>query len=363
MHAASGSIFHGFAGQRLARLNFNHGSRSKDDDLGRWNRTRAALERCMLLISDLQLITGLAIITSGFAQLRCGISAYHWKRVVQLTWFSSITHLCCLTFLRDFLYANRSAQLWRVPGMLALIIMLVTALGFTAHFAFNDPDAMLISRPRPHDYAICFLNHHEILSSFEINQTLPEVNSRRVIPWAFSEFKTSRDRVICSTVLLALGALNRVWRLYDAPSIIYSSLRTWLGQKLVAWLETLYSDRSSPSWGTVLVYCPILALVLGLHAVLDIFTSKFFEVWWLLVSFTWGASNLWPLRITVHESGIREWTFGQMIAILILVAPAVTLAESFLGSKSPNPSQNDYILTSATQVPNPIILNISTIAA
>lgn len=56
----------------------------------------------MLTMSDFQLITGLAILISGFTQLQTGISAYHWQRLVQLAWFSSVTHLCCLTALRDY---------------------------------------------------------------------------------------------------------------------------------------------------------------------------------------------------------------------------------------------------------------------
>lgn len=54
------------------------------------------------------------------------------------------------------------------------------------------------------------------------------------------------------------------------------------------------------------------------------------QVWWLLVSFTWGTSDLWPLKVKVHEPGSNEWTFGQMIAILVLIAPIATLAESIL---------------------------------
>lgn len=107
-------------------------------------------------MSDLQLITGLAIIVSGFAQLRCGISAYHWQRIVQLAWFSSITHLCCLTFLRDYLHQHKSAQVWRIPGMVALVVMVIAALVPTAHYAWELDDTMDLSRPLPYDHAICF---------------------------------------------------------------------------------------------------------------------------------------------------------------------------------------------------------------
>lgn len=40
--------------------------------------------QCMLMMSDLQLLTGLAIIISGFAQLRSCISTFHWQKLVHL---------------------------------------------------------------------------------------------------------------------------------------------------------------------------------------------------------------------------------------------------------------------------------------
>ncbi|OAL06288.1 hypothetical protein IQ06DRAFT_77532 [Phaeosphaeriaceae sp. SRC1lsM3a] len=47
-------------------------------------RKRLALTKCMLMMSDLQLLTGLAIIISGFAQLRSCISTFHWQKLVHL---------------------------------------------------------------------------------------------------------------------------------------------------------------------------------------------------------------------------------------------------------------------------------------
>ena len=227
----------------------------------------------MLLISDLQLITGLAIIICGFVQLRCGISAYHFQRVAQLAWFSSVTHLCCLTFLRSYLHMSKTAQYWRVPGIVILVIMLITAQAFITHFAFNDAEAMLVSRPRPQDYARCFLSHHEIL---------PDPKREELATWAELEFTTNIQRVICAAVLLGFGTLNRLWRFYDWPTAQYLLFHDWIGKKAAAQLERLFlwteSDRPSLWWPTVLVYCPVLTLALGLRVLSDILTSKAFEV-------------------------------------------------------------------------------------
>lgn len=227
----------------------------------------------MLLISDLQLITGLAIIICGIAQLKCGLSAYHWRRVVQLAWFSSVTHLCCLTFLRDYLQTNTKAQWWRIPGIVSLVGLLISAQATTIHFTFYDVDALSVSRPKPYDYAICFLDHHEI----DI-----DTQQEDFALWATYHFDTSRQRVICAVVLLAFGTLNRLWRLYDPLTIQYLRLRTWLGKGIICLLEKLFNKTKSggtlPSWRTVVFYYPVLTVALGLRVLSDILTSKAFEV-------------------------------------------------------------------------------------
>jgi hypothetical protein len=79
-------------------------------------------------MSDQQIITGIALLGSGFSQLRCGISAYHWQITIYLVWFSSFTHLATLTFLRRYLYENVPLRSWRLGLMTVLIASLVIAL-------------------------------------------------------------------------------------------------------------------------------------------------------------------------------------------------------------------------------------------
>ena len=85
-------------------------------------------------MSDLQIITGLSILISGFALLRCGLQTYHWQILVYLAWFSSLTHLSCLTLLRNYLYNHPTERLWRLLGMGLIVVMLVGAILPTASF-------------------------------------------------------------------------------------------------------------------------------------------------------------------------------------------------------------------------------------
>lgn len=297
-------------------------------------------------MSDLQLITGLAIISSGFAQLRCGISAYHWQRIVHLAWFSSITHLSCLTCLRDYFYEHRWAQLWRIPGMVTLIIMLVVALVPTAHYAWEINDMAKYTRPRPSDHAICWFNHHELVN-----------------PWDAYEFSNLRQRQSVATVLLVLGMVNRLWRLYHQPTVRFTVIRRSTSSKslhLLEWLHKVAVPAHTETWMwriipqalfRTVVYCPLLTVYLTTRLLVDVYTSMAFEVsifpsrhslhlaiceltfkvWWLPVSFTWGALALWPPFPTVNDESRRQgWTFGQTTAIFVLLSPLIGLIEGSL---------------------------------
>lgn len=88
-------------------------------------------------MSDLQIITGISILFTGFLQLRCGLSAYHWQVLVNLAWFSSLTHLSCLTFLRNYLYNRPAQRAWRLVAMAAFLIMLLAAFEPTKNYTWS----------------------------------------------------------------------------------------------------------------------------------------------------------------------------------------------------------------------------------
>ncbi|KAG7004937.1 hypothetical protein G7Y79_00022g051580 [Physcia stellaris] len=74
-----------------------------------WNNSKAvskkwtkALESAVLLYSDTQVVTGMAILLTGYIQLPSGISSYHWQVIVDLAWFSTLSHLATLTALRGY---------------------------------------------------------------------------------------------------------------------------------------------------------------------------------------------------------------------------------------------------------------------
>lgn len=93
--------------------------------LDRWSFALGAIITSM---SDQQVITGISMIVGGLTQLQAGIQIYHWESVVNLAWFSTITHLLTLTILRDEVRLNKPIRVFRILGMGILLVFLIYAL-------------------------------------------------------------------------------------------------------------------------------------------------------------------------------------------------------------------------------------------
>lgn len=215
-------------------------------------------------MSDLQILTGISILVSGYVQLNCGISAFHWQIIVSLAWFSSITHLCSLTFLRNYLYNRPAERLWRLIAMCIMLSMLLVAMVPTGGYNWLKVDKDDYSSPAPRDYAICYFRPSENDDDFT--------------------FST----MVISTILLALGFIYRVVRLHKSLSVsVIGRTRTFLSEKARDVLRRTYSrlgmETSALTWKRLFLYRPLLALFLTLRALLDLWNSMFIEVWdpWL----------------------------------------------------------------------------------
>lgn len=96
-------------------------------------RVSQALRQAILALSDQQIVTGIAILGAGFRGLRLGgIDSYHYQTVIYLAWMSSSVHLSALSILAPILRERPALRIWRLVGMLILLVMLVIALIPTA---------------------------------------------------------------------------------------------------------------------------------------------------------------------------------------------------------------------------------------
>ncbi len=232
-------------------------------------------------MSDLQILTGLSILISGYAQLDRGLSFYHWHLMVYLAWFCSLTHLSCLTFLRNHLYNHPGERIWRLIGMGTLVILLIVALLPTGNYNSTDPA----------DYAICSFLH---LAPKSKNRT---IDYRNRIYNLGGELDYAA--MIISVLLVGFGFLSRVVRLHRSLAVgIIAAGRTYISERSLTFLRNLYrkckevpdppprgQERGSvssllrkSSLRILCFYRPLLAIYLTIRVIADLWSSLILEV-------------------------------------------------------------------------------------
>ncbi|KAF2748856.1 hypothetical protein M011DRAFT_476226 [Sporormia fimetaria CBS 119925] len=86
------------------------------------------MEKAVLILSDTQLVTGLAFVIGGYSQLNCRIAAYRWQIMIYVAWFSSFSFLSAMAFLREYFQTNRSLRFIRILLMFIMASLLIVGL-------------------------------------------------------------------------------------------------------------------------------------------------------------------------------------------------------------------------------------------
>jgi hypothetical protein len=55
-----------------------------------------------------------------------------------------------------------------------------------------------------------------------------------------------------------------------------------------------------------------------------------------MLAFVWGTINLWGWldSVDVSDAESQQWTFGQVIAIALLIVPVIALTEGYFRRES-----------------------------
>jgi hypothetical protein len=221
-------------------------------------------------MSDLQILTGLSILISGFVQLRFSITCWHWQQMVYLAWFSNVTHQACLTFLRSYLHQNQRQRSLRLVSMGVIAILLVVALVPTANYSWSQGAHMEyyadycrtddeVSLPCPADLALC---------SFDVAGTADRMN---VVT------------VAISIVFIVVGYVARIVRLHRKLSVdmvgkTRNFITTHAKRPLKFLFEALRAAESPNSFFVLFLFRPLFAVFIVFRMLADLWTSMFFEV-------------------------------------------------------------------------------------
>jgi hypothetical protein len=193
---------------------------------------------------------------SGYYSLSCGLSAYHWKTILYLAWFSCLTHLSALTCLRAYLNVHETARAWRLSLMSALLVLVFVGFIPTGHFNFEF-EAEKISPSAP---AACFFKSGMIRGSE-----------------AFVS-------MVLSLLLLVYGYVVRVSKLFRISSTNLSHLFQGLLDQchekcLSGWTRCLRKLWPSIALGVAAVCIPLeTSLYFTLKMFSDMYSSMLLDV-------------------------------------------------------------------------------------
>lgn len=177
---------------------------------------------------DIQIVTGLGILISGFADLWNGISAYHFQLVSQVAWFSSLTHICGLTILRRYFHSRPIEKWVRLGCMILLALMLLIAIVPTLFFNWKHIGQGTASLPGTD--AICLYNRSQAVHWHSATSIHPLENTE------------AYQNGIVSIVLLIMGLVSRTIKLTASFSSTMMICRRYCSDRYVRYICRLRND-------------------------------------------------------------------------------------------------------------------------
>lgn len=286
-------------------------------------RVYRCVRQMVVVLSDQQIVTGIAILSAGFRGLQArDVSVYHFQIVLYLAWMSSSVHLSAVTLLGSFLKKHRGVLWWRFTGMLVLLVMLVVALVPTIS---NDWgiywwDGMLDGRTGWAIPAHCFWG---------------ELWGDGVGPDAPLGF-----------VILAVSYLWKMGALFDTTSGWYrQSVRDPLEGvifKCLTYPATKYRD-SIRSWFWLCIFRLALGVALPTIAIIECASSFAASLWLSLTSLLYGMIQIFVPReqmIPLTGSSESSWGFGQLVPLILLIQPVGVLFEHLYSKNKTDESQD-----------------------
>lgn len=266
---------------------------------------RPILEKVVLLLSDYQLLFGLAILIAGLWK-HCSISAYHFSLVVDLAWFAN-THLTSLSILRCYLQERPSLRNWRVCIMALMMAMMLVAFALAST---PDWDTGL-SCP-----AQCLFDDG------------------------------NRNLALTSPFMVALliHYSTSIWRVYDTQRFdryflqyprdkLQKMMRS--AQRTNSNLSSMSNRRQQTAGVGVIALQSLLALSIWLYLAIaaalgSLTMSLYYDVCWFVLGFM-GILYTRKIPGSDMDGDENKLTFGQIVPVLLLASILLTFKGVYTG--------------------------------
>lgn len=279
-----------------------------------------------IFLSDQFIVTGIALLVTGYSQT-CKVSIYHFEIITWLVWITSTSHQLSLTTMRDYLRKHSRVLYLRVVGMTIMFIMLFVALALAGATLSPDP-------------AYAF---KDLVSRGECHCTLA-LDAPARYTWNRSQLRTWAPDVVFSVCVLTFGFVSRLVKLFEYPS---KKCKSWLSDIPGDWLKVHGNaclQKALPpcnwvmrvwwkSWLTVLIIIYVWA-----KGAYECLRSALAELFWISFSLAYGTTKVFSFRSYAADTaqGLQEndWTFGQVLALFMLIIPLFAVIELYSGKPS-----------------------------
>ncbi|KAI4221717.1 MAG: hypothetical protein L6R36_006700 [Xanthoria steineri] len=266
---------------------------------------RPIFEKVVLLLSDYQLLFGIAVLIAGFWK-HCEISAYHFSLVVDLAWFSN-THMTSLSILRCYLRERPTLRNWRVTIMIFMGAMMLVALAL----------ASTLGWPR--------------------NLSCP-------VQCLFDEQERNFSMTYPYFVAIIIHYGTSIWRVYDTQrfdrfALQYPRERLRKIQRRAKRTNSNGSSKTRQATAAAAAFTFDWFLALGIRcylAVAAILGSLTISLYYDIVWFAVGLTSMLLIRQfpTANMDGDEnELSFGQIIPVLLLASIVLTFKEVYSEQK------------------------------
>jgi hypothetical protein len=264
-----------------------------------------ALDACVLLFSDQQIMTGLAVLIAGFVGLANRMDVYHFQIVIMLAWMSSSVNLTALTVLGRYFAEHKAVLYWRLGGMLTILTLLLVALVPTSS------------------------NHWALWATEQGN---PDHTTGWAIPARCYYAHDASEKVNADAPLSYILLISSyVWKLCSLSKTSKSVFARWIRGPPQRFLESMIRMHSGRSQKRLLRYHICLVLYVDFLVIFEFAASFAASLWISILGLAYGTiQTLVPrLQNAKYFKSEDDWTFGQIVPLILLIQPIGAMLELY----------------------------------
>ena len=286
-----------------------------------------AVDQSILAYADLQIATGVGILTAAFATMST-LSMYHFQVAIYLAWMSSNTHLTAVSLLQTEFRENRNkstARHLRIGGMALLGVMLVVALVPTTGYNW----LAIITRS---------LGHGDVYGTFH-DAALSSAAMPAACLWQRQYSGKLIPDAAWSFIILIFSYLWKGLLLFrPSQRFLTVSCRRKMQEPLQRLLDRvaaqLKQNQRKHRLLLALQYKLALCAYLAVWALFELGQSFVMSLWICGAGLVWGSFQILEPRRILPSSTLgteNSWAFGQVLPIMLLALPVLSFFEGYTG--------------------------------